>query len=118
MGLRRRQRASGWRLFAALGGLALLGSLAVGFPAPPQAGKGASRFEADVLPILRAKCLRCHGEKVRKAGLDLRTAAGALKGGDGGPAVVPGSPEKSLLHEKVHGGEMPPGKEGPLGKDE
>ena len=52
--------------------------------------------------------MRCHGEKVRKADLDLRTPAGVLKGGESGPAVVAGKPDKSLLYEKVHKGEMPP----------
>jgi hypothetical protein len=33
-----------------------------------------------------------------------------LKGGESGPAVLPGEPEKSLLYEKVLGGTMPPGK--------
>ena len=30
-------------------------------------------FETDVLPLFKANCLRCHGEKARKAELDLRT---------------------------------------------
>src|SRR6185369_10578830 len=30
-----------------------------------------------------------------------------LKGGDDGPAVVPGKPDRSLLFTKVHSGEMP-----------
>ena len=39
---------------------------------------------------------------------DLRTAAGVLKGGESGVVVVAGKPEKSLLYEKIHKGEMPP----------
>ena len=46
----------------------------------------------------------------------LRTAAGVLKGGESGAVVVPGKPEKSLLYEKVHNGEMPPGEEGPAAR--
>src|SRR5262245_62663519 len=86
-------------------------------PAAPR-GKGRPRFEADVLPIFRAKCLRCHGDRAHRADLDLTTAAGVLKGGETGPAVVPGSPEKSLLYEKVDAGDMPPGKKDRLSKDE
>ncbi len=71
-------------------------------------------FQKDVRPLLEAKCVKCHGEKVRKADLDLSTAAGVLKGGESGPAVVPGKPEKSLLYEKVHKGEMPPAKKDAL----
>jgi Protein of unknown function (DUF1553)/Protein of unknown function (DUF1549)/Planctomycete cytochrome C len=70
-------------------------------PVPPS-------FRDNVAPLLTAKCVRCHGEKVRKADLDLRTAAGVLKGSQDGPVVVAGKPEKSLLYEKVHKGEMPP----------
>jgi hypothetical protein len=33
-----------------------------------------------VQPLLKAKCLRCHGEKVKKSDLDLSTGAGILKG--------------------------------------
>jgi mono/diheme cytochrome c family protein len=78
----------------------------------------AVRFDADILPLFQAKCLRCHGEKVRKADLDLRTSATALKGGESGAAVLPGNPEKSLLYDKVHGGKMPPGKKDRLNEAE
>ena len=67
-----------------------------------------SSFRGNVAPLLEARCVRCHGEKVRKADLDLRSAAGVLKGGESGAAVVAGKPDKSLLYEKVHEGEMPP----------
>src|SRR5438045_3427796 len=76
-------------------------------PAPPT-------FEADIRPLFQTKCAKCHGEKVRKAGLDLTTAAGILKGGESGRAIVPGKPEESLLFDKVHSGAMPPKKEGRL----
>jgi hypothetical protein len=70
---------------------------------------GAPRFEPDVLPVLTAHCLKCHGAgKKPKAGLDLRSAAGLLRGGESGPAVVPGSAEKSLLVQIIRKGEMPP----------
>ena len=36
-------------------------------------------------PLFQAKCLRCHGEKSKKAELDLRTRAGILKGSESGP---------------------------------
>src|SRR5438105_5962676 len=75
-------------------------------------------FETDVQPLLKAKCLRCHGDKARKGDLDLRTHASVLKGGESGPVVVPGHPEKSLLYEKVRSGVMPPGKKNPLSEAE
>ena len=58
-------------------------------------------FRDEVRPLLQAKCFRCHGEKGRKADLDLRTPAGILEGGESGQVIVPGKPEKSLLYEKV-----------------
>ncbi len=71
-------------------------------------------FQKDIRPLLDAKCVRCHGDKVKKADLDLSTPAGVLKGGESGPAVVPGKPEKSLLYEQVHKGAMPPAKKDAL----
>jgi hypothetical protein len=65
-------------------------------------------FEKDVLPLLQGKCVRCHGGAKQKADLDLRSKAGLLKGGESGPALVPGSPEKSLLWVQIAGDKMPP----------
>src|SRR3954465_2681453 len=80
---------------------------------------GATRADspatfADVHQLLQARCAKCHGEKVRKADLDLTTPAGLLKGGKSGKVVVPGKPDESPLFEKVHSGAMPPKKEGGL----
>jgi hypothetical protein len=44
---------------------------------------------------------------VLKGGLDLRLRRFMLKGGDDGPVLVPGKPDKSLLFRMVHTGEMP-----------
>src|SRR4051795_9628080 len=71
-------------------------------------------FDTLVRPILEARCVKCHGTSVTKGGLDLRRAGTILKGGDGGPAVVSGKPEESLLVEKIESDEMPPAKEGKL----
>jgi hypothetical protein len=71
----------------------------------------ATDFDKDVLPLLKARCIRCHGGERQRGELDLRTRAGALRGGDGGPAVSPGAPEKSLLWVLVAGDRMPPGKD-------
>ncbi|MDB5314155.1 MAG: putative rane protein [Gemmataceae bacterium] len=73
----------------------------------------AATFD-DVRPLFQAKCVRCHGEKVSKADLNLTTIAGVLKGAESGPVVVPGKPDKSPLYEQVHSGMMPPGKKDPL----
>jgi mono/diheme cytochrome c family protein len=75
--------------------------------APPAPGP---RFETDVLPIFQAHCVRCHGEKPRKAGLNLSNREGAFQGSESGPVIVPGKVEKSLLWKMLHEGKMPPGK--------
>ena len=69
---------------------------------------GDVSYEADIRPLLQAKCVSCHGEKTRKADLNLTTAAAAARGGESGPGIVPGDPDKSLLYEKIYVGEMPP----------
>lgn len=71
-------------------------------------------FEDQVQAILTAHCLRCHGNESRQAGLDLRTVSLMLRGGDSGPAIEPGSAEKSLLWQKLADKSMPPEKELPL----
>ncbi len=58
---------------------------------------GAEFFEKRVRPVLVERCYECHGEKKQKGGLRLDHAAALTKGGDSGPALVPGQPEKSLL---------------------
>jgi hypothetical protein len=70
----------------------------------------AVAFEQHIRPIFVAKCLACHGSDPAKikGGLDMRTVAGILKGGKGGPAVVPGSLEDSPIWTTVANGKMPP----------
>src|SRR5437016_13449467 len=60
-------------------------------------------FEAKVRPLLVQHCQECHSTKAKKqkGGLLLDSRAAILEGGDTGPAIVPGQPEKSLLIEAV-----------------
>ena len=60
-------------------------------------------FEKKIRPLFLAHCSRCHGADPAKlkGGLDLTTKAGLLSGGDTGPAVVPGDPERSTLIQSV-----------------
>ena len=63
---------------------------------------GLRFFESKVRPLLIEHCLECHStETKQKGGLLLDSRAGWEKGGDNGPALVPGDPEKSLLIRAV-----------------
>ena len=58
-------------------------------------------FSKEVLPVLEAKCFKCHGEKKAKAKLRLHTLADALKGGKSGKTIVLGKSSESLLIKRV-----------------
>ena len=75
--------------------------------------------------MLVEHCYKCHSaEAVKvKGGLLLDTRDGVLKGGDTGPAIVPGDPAKSLLIKAIKRGDpdtaMPPkGKTEPLSAEQ
>ena len=70
--------------------------------------ESAELFDTEVKLILDARCVECHGTDVREGGLDLSQRDGLLAGGESGPAVVPGSPDASLLLQKIRSGAMPP----------
>ena len=63
--------------------------------------------DIQVQPILEKKCFQCHGENLKMASLDLRSRESILKGGNTGPALVPGHAEESLIYKRVTG-EMTP----------
>ncbi len=65
-------------------------------------------IENEVVAVMWMHCTPCHGPHLQEAGLDLRTRASMLQGGESGPAIVPGSPDRSLIVEKIRAGEMPP----------
>ncbi len=54
-------------------------------------------FQGEILPMLKANCLACHNQTATKAELILETPQTIRKGGESGPAVVPGKPGESLL---------------------
>ncbi len=71
-------------------------------------------WSTHVRPILDLHCVKCHGPIERKSGLELDTPEAVLKGGDEGPAVVPGEPDKSRLYQFLAPGadpHMPPKKQ-------
>lgn len=78
--------------------------------APAISASDRNFFEKEVRPLLVKRCLECHGGTKAGGGLSLQTAAGWRKGGDSGPAIVPGKPDESLLVDAIHyrSLEMPP----------
>lgn len=72
-----------------------------------QAAEPASPFQA-MMDLVQQHCLRCHDGPEAKGGLDLSNQAGWLRGGDGGPVIVPGQPDQSFLLQRVEQGSMPP----------
>jgi hypothetical protein len=60
--------------------------------------EGIEFFEKKIRPLLTENCFRCHShEGKHKANLFLDSRTSMLKGGDNGPALQPGEPDKSLL---------------------
>src|SRR5438445_9804797 len=95
---------AGKKTLLALFGIALVVNPAV------QAGEGAGPkpravppvdFVRQIAPLLEERCVACHRGDRDEGGLDLSTSRRARAGGDGGPAVVAGKPEESLLLEMI-----------------
>ena len=58
-------------------------------------------FGAGVASLLRARCVGCHGREEASGGLRLDSYDAVMRGGERGPAVVPGNAAASLLLRKV-----------------
>ncbi len=73
-------------------------------------------YSKSIKPLFRDRCWACHGALQHKAGLRLDTVAAMLKGGDSGPAIVPGDSKRSLLVHRITTEDpaehMPPLREG------
>jgi mono/diheme cytochrome c family protein len=78
-------------------------------------------WKAHVEPLLKQHCTECHNPNKTKSGLDLSTLQTMLRGGDRGPAVIPGKPEESQLFKSLHPDadpHMPPGSRKKLSDEE
>jgi hypothetical protein len=87
-------------------------------PAAKPTAEQLDFFEKKIRPVLSDKCYKCHSEKAEKlrGGLLLDTREGIRRGGDNGPAVVPGNLKESLLVDAIRYSNkdtaMPPEKAG------
>ena len=62
---------------------------------------GIELFEKQIRPLLIKHCYECHSTREPNGGLILDTREGLSKGGDSGPTLVAGDPDKSRLIEAV-----------------
>jgi hypothetical protein len=96
----------------------LMASVVAGANAAAPTAEQLEFFEKRIRPVLVESCYKCHSVESGKSkgSLLLDSKAGMLKGGDSGPAVVPGDPEKSLLIKAIRYADeelaMPPKKDG------
>src|SRR5262245_3265187 len=70
-------------------------------------------FVKEVKPIFEKHCLSCHGEEKPKGALKMTTRELSIKGGDNGPGIAPGQPDKSPIYKLTilppdHDDVMPP----------
>ena len=70
----------------------------------PADAKGIEFFESKIRPVFVAHCYKCHSRAEGKSegGLLLDTRDAIRKGGDRGPAVVPGDSQASVLLTASH----------------
>jgi len=80
-------------------GSALLLVALFAIPVRAQDAQAVEHFERKIRPLFATHCLECHGADAAniKSGLRITSRAEILKGGQRGPAVVPGDPDKSRL---------------------
>lgn len=87
-------------------------------PVKPLKPQELQFFEAKIRPVLVEKCYGCHSVDANMAegGLRLDSRQAIRQGGSGGPALVPGDPNRSLLLRAVEHKDpkiaMPPEGEG------
>ncbi|PWU13371.1 MAG: hypothetical protein C5B50_19345 [Verrucomicrobia bacterium] len=58
-------------------------------------------YQDHVLPIIQARCAKCHNEDKKKADLDLTSYRSALKGSGSGAVLVSGNPDGSKLMKSI-----------------
>src|SRR5881275_1622325 len=69
---------------------------------PPSAARKVD-FAKEIKPIFESSCIKCHGRGRTKGDLSIESRETLLKGGETGPAIIPGKSEESRLIELVSG---------------
>src|SRR5262245_13607174 len=77
--------------------------LALGAQAQETDRDGIEFFEKKIRPVLVERCYSCHSAEAKKVKGELYVDSreGLLKGGELGPAIVAGDPDKSLLIKAI-----------------
>jgi cytochrome c553 len=70
--------------------------------------KPVADLQGEVLALLQARCVKCHGPDKAKVGLDLSSLEALGRGSKRGAVVLPGAPDDSPLWRQVHEESMPP----------
>jgi hypothetical protein len=75
-----------------------------GFAAGTASVQAADNAQAEqAVALLEARCFKCHSHSAgkNKGGLVMDSLAGLTTGGDGGAALLPGNPQKSLFLQNI-----------------
>ena len=86
--------------------------VAAASPASRAAADDVEFFESRIRPVLVERCYSCHNSAEQAdGGLAIDSRSGLLAGGDSGPSIVPGAPDRShlmkVLRHEIEGVKMP-----------
>src|SRR5215212_3227966 len=83
--------------------LLLAAGLSAAAPSLPPPAQRQISFSTDIKPLFEAACINCHAKGKNKGGFSLETRESFLKGGETGPAAIPGKSDQSLVVKLVAG---------------
>jgi mono/diheme cytochrome c family protein len=89
-----------WMIWISLA-LALASAVASGWTTSFADDSRDVDFERDIRPLLKAKCVACHGPDLQEGGLRLDAREFAFRGGDNGPVIVAKQSADSELLRRV-----------------
>lgn len=90
------------RCFSLSAVLAVLFAATAATAAPQdESAEKARFFHEKIAPLLESRCFECHGAGDVEGGLRATSRAALLQGGETGPAIVPGDPDRSLMIQAV-----------------
>ncbi|HZK80636.1 MAG TPA: c-type cytochrome domain-containing protein, partial [Humisphaera sp.] len=67
----------------------------------PVLGAEPLEYDARIKPMLRDRCVTCHGQLRQKAGLRLDAGSLVRKGSKKGPIIIAGNSDKSELIQRI-----------------